>query len=324
MSKSVVNGRVLSAALVFALGCTGASAQSLTVYSSGPGDLAENLARGFEEHAGADVDLFQSTTGDVMARLESERNNPRADVVISASWDSAADLDAEGRLLNYTSQNADNVPDFLKTATFTAQGVSALSLAYNTQSDVPRPEEWSDLLDDVYTDEVSMPDPAQSGSAYDFVVGLVSDRGEEAWQLIEGLADQGLIVPGANRRALNPVLQGGRSVVFGAVDYIALGQAAQGETVEVIHPDSGTVIAPRPIMILESTDNPEQAKEFVDYVLSEEGQSMVANVFLMPSRADIPADRATIDELTVIDTDDDVAADREAILSRFQDITGGR
>lgn len=310
--------------LAAALAAGTVHADTLTVYSSGPGELAENLVRGFEEASGTDVSLFQSTTGDVMARLESERNNPQADVIISASWDSAADLDADGRLLSYTSENAQNVPDFLVTETYTAQGVSALSMAYNTESDVPRPEEWTDLRDSVYSGEVSMPDPAQSGSAYDFVAGLVSDRGEDAWTLLGDLADQGLIVPGANRAALNPVLQGGRSVVFGAVDYIALGQAARGESVEVIHPDSGTVIAPRPIMIQSQTDNPEQAKAFVDYVLSEQGQNMVADVFLMPSRADISADRATIDELTVIDTDDAVARDREALLGRFKEITEGR
>ncbi|WP_148255349.1 ABC transporter substrate-binding protein [Aidingimonas lacisalsi] len=315
---------VMTLTLVSVLGVSTAHGQELTVYSSGPGELANNLVSGFEEETGVDVNLFQSTTGDVMSRLEAERVNPQADVIISASWDSAADLEAEGRLLDYTSSNAESVPDFLVNDTYTAQGVAALSLAYNTQSDVPRPSEWEDLRDPVYTDQVSMPDPAQSGSAYDFVAGLVSDRGEDAWALLDVLADQGLIVPGANRAALNPVLQGGRSVVFGAVDYIALGQAARGESVEVIHPDSGTVIAPRPIMIQADTDQPDQAKSFVDFVLSETGQRMVADVFLMPARADIPADRATIDELTVIETKDDVAADREALLGRFKEVTEGR
>lgn len=301
-----------------------AFANELVVYSSGPGSLAENLVQGFEEQSGVDVALFQSTTGDVMARLESERNNPQADVIISASWDSAGDLDDQGRLLPYVSPNAETVPEFLVTDNYTAQGISALSIAYNTQSDVPRPTEWADLSDSVYTDQLTMPDPAQSGSAYDFVAGLVSQRGEEAWDLLGELADGGMIVPGANRAALNPVLQGGRSVVFGAVDYIVLGQAARGESVEVIHPETGTVIAPRPIMIQAETDQPDEAKAFVDYVLSEQGQEMVADVYLMPARADIDADRTTIDELTVINADEAVAADREALLSRFREVTEGR
>jgi iron(III) transport system substrate-binding protein len=38
------------------------------------------------------VTVFQATTGKVMARLEAEQANPQADVLISASWDTAEDL----------------------------------------------------------------------------------------------------------------------------------------------------------------------------------------------------------------------------------------
>jgi iron(III) transport system substrate-binding protein len=293
---------------------------TLTVYSAGPGALIDHLAADFTEETGIDVNVFQSTTGQVMARLESEQANPLADVVISASWDSAQSLNEEGLLHEYLSPNAETVPDFLKTQHYVAQGVSALALVWNRNSDVPKPTDWSDLTDEVYRDQVTMPDPAQSGAAFELISGLLTSMGEEGtWQLIEDLADNDMIVPGPNARALNPVLQGAKSVVFGAVDYISLGQQAEGETIEVIFPESGTVIAPRPIMILASTSLPNEAEQFVDFVLSEQGQARVAERYLMPSRTDIEALRPTIEELTLIEVDsEEMNAQREAILSRFR------
>lgn len=312
----------LGAGLLALPGLSAASA--LTVYSAGPGALIENLAADFTDQTGIEVNVFQSTTGQVMARLESEQANPLADVVVSASWDSAESLHADGLLHEYRSPNAETVPDFLKSDHYVAQGVSALALVWNRDSSVPQPADWSDLTDAAYRDQVTMPDPAQSGAAFELITGLLTALGEEAtWSLMDALADNEMIVPGPNARALNPVLQGAKSVVFGAVDYISLGQQAEGEAIEVIFPESGTVIAPRPMMILASTAMPDEAERFVDFVLSEQGQARVAERYLMPARTDIEALRPTLEELTLIEVDNEAMnAQRDAILTRFREATG--
>lgn len=326
MSKSLhtsVLGLTLSLSL--ALASTPLAANTLTVYTAGPGGLADALAEGFHAATGITVNVFQATTGQVMARLEAEEANPQADVVISASWGSAEDLYQRGLLLDYQSPNAATVPDFLKHSHYTAQGISALALAWNTQSGTPRPGEWTDLAAPEYLNQVTMPDPAQSGSAFDLVVGLEAAMGEAAWELLGALAQNQMIVPGPNAAALNPVLQGAKSVVFGAVDYISYGRAAAGESLEVIVPESGTVIAPRPMMILASTRQPESAQAFVDYVLSEDGQQKVAHTFLMPARTDIEGRRPGIAELNVIEVDPDaVSARRDDIIRRFNQVVLGR
>lgn len=312
--------RTATLAATLGLGASLAHADTLTFYSSGPGGLAEALAERFEAETGISVNLFQATTGQVMARLEAEEANPQADVVVSASWGSAEDMHERGLLMEYTSPHSEMVPDFLTHSNYVAQGVSALAIAWNTQSDTPRPSEWADLTDEAYRDLITMPDPAQSGSAFDLVAGLEAAMGDEAWELLAALADNDMIVPGPNAAALNPVLQGAKAVVFGAVDYISYGRAAEGETIEVISPESGTVIAPRPIMILESTDNAEAAQAFVDFVLSEAGQTMVAETYLMPARTDIEGLRPGINDLTIIEVDSDaVAARRAEIIERFNE-----
>ncbi|MFN3641804.1 MAG: ABC transporter substrate-binding protein [Gemmobacter sp.] len=305
-------------AAAFGLLGTLAQADTLTFYTAGPGGLADALAEAFKAETGITVNVFQGTTGQVMARLEAEEANPQADVVVSASWGSARDLHARGLLMEYLSPNAATIPDFLKHSHYAAQGISALAMVWNTQSGTPRPNEWADLTDAAYRDMVTMPDPAQSGSAFDLVAGLEAAKGDEAWALLAALAENKMIVPGPNAAALNPVLQGAKAVVFGAVDYISYGQAAKGETIEVIVPASGTVIAPRPMMILGSSANPDAARAFVDFVLSDAGQALVAKTWMMPARTDVAGLRPGIADLTVIAVDEDaVAARRDEIIARF-------
>lgn len=288
-----------SVALATGLAASAASAD-ITVYTAGPAKLIETLAAGFTAKTGAKVDVFQATTGKVMARLQAEAANPVADVVISASWDTATTMAKDGMLLPYTSPNAATVPDFLKTDTAVAQGVSALAIAWNPQSGTPKPADWADLATPAFKDLVTLPDPAQSGSMFELVAALDAAKGEA---LFSDLAADGAIVAGANADALNPVLQGAKAAVFGAVDYISLAAAAKGETLEVIFPASGTVIAPRPAMILKSTPHADEAKQFIDYMLSDEGQAMVAATYLMPARTDVAAKRPRIDELTLLPFD---------------------
>src|SRR5689334_7329086 len=101
------------------LATTSAFAQ-ITVYAAGPENLAEPLAEGFTKQTGIKVNLFQGTTGNVLARYESERNNPHADVVILASWPAAAALKAKGELVAYTSPGSKMVPAYLKDDSFVA------------------------------------------------------------------------------------------------------------------------------------------------------------------------------------------------------------
>lgn len=296
-----------------------ASAQSVTVYTAGPADLIENLAAGFTAETGIQVGVFQATTGQMMARLEAEAASPVADIVISASMDTARDFADQGLLLDYTSPNAENVPGFLKGDNWVVQGISALAIAWNPNSGTPKPTDWSDLAGSDYAALVTMPDPSQSGSAYELVAALTANE-NIGWDLFERLAKNEMIVPGANAAALNPVLQGAKAVVFGAVDYISFNGAKAGESIEVIFPAAGTVIAPRPMMILNSSRNPDEAKAFIDYVLSDEGQAMVAATNLMPSRTDVPADRPLISDLNILEVDP--ATDRSATLARFAEIFG--
>ncbi|MFC5386337.1 ABC transporter substrate-binding protein [Aquamicrobium segne] len=316
----LTNIRRAGLSVLAALTIAGTAHADVTVYTAGPASLIEKLAAGFTEESGIKVEFFQATTGKVMARIESEAANPVVDVLISASWDTATDFTARGWLLPYTSPNAKNVPDFLKSETTVAQGVSALAIAWNPNSGTPAPKEWADLAKPEYKDLVNLPDPAQSGATFELVAALEAQSG---WKLFEDLAANGAIVAGANAEALNPVLQGAKAAVFGAVDYISFNGKEKGESIEVIFPESGTVIAPRPAMILNWSKNQDEAKAFIDYMLSDAGQAIIAATNLMPSRTDIAANRPLINDLNILKIDSEaVYAGRADTLASFATIFG--
>lgn len=313
VKKGVVLAMALSAMML-------SSAHALTVYTAGPGSLAKSLASGFEQQTGVKVTVFQATTGKVMARLEAEQANPQADVLISASWDTAEDLQQRGWLLPFASANADQVPANLKSADYIAQGVSALGIVWNSKSGTPEPKEWRDLTQPAFKDKVTTPDPALSGASLDLLIGLQNSMGDQAWQLFDDLKKNGMVVSGPNAQAVTPVMQGAKAAVFGAVDYVSYGNIQQGESLKVIFPASGTVIAPRPMMILKTSQHADDAKAFIDYVLSPEGQARVADAWLMPARRDVAAKRPLLDALKVLPTTSEGSSERGAVLARFSQL----
>ncbi len=312
--SSVIKGVALTMALS---AISVSSAQALTVYTAGPGSLAKGLAAGYEKKTGVKVNIFQATTGKVMARMEAEQANPQADILISASWDTAEDLHNRGWLLPYQSQNAEKVPANLKTSDYVAQGISALGIVWNSKSGTPEPKEWQDLTATDFKDKITTPDPALSGASLDLLIGLQNGMGDAAWKLFEQLKQNGMVVSGPNAQAVTPVMQGAKAAVFGAVDYVSYGNIAQGESLKVIFPASGTVIAPRPMMILKTTQHADDAKAFVDYVLSPEGQALVADAWLMPARTDVTAKRPLLNDLKILPTTNDGNSERSDVLKRF-------
>src|SRR5262245_57332028 len=186
---------LLAATAVILVAAAHPAAADITVYTAGPANLINALAKGFTAKSGVKVNAFQATTGKVMARIEAEAANPSVDVLISASWDTATDFAKRKWTSAYQSPNAATVPDFLKTDGVVAQGVSALAITWNSKSKTPRPNEWTDLANPAYKNLVTIPDPTQSGSSFELVAALQLKYG---LKLFEDLKANGAIVPGPN------------------------------------------------------------------------------------------------------------------------------
>jgi iron(III) transport system substrate-binding protein len=297
------------------------AAQSVTLYTAGPEGLAKNIAGAFTDKTGIRVDVYQATSGDVLARLEAERAKVRADVVVLASWGEGLTVRQRGFVEPYTSPEVRKLRPQWSDGGLAAQGGAALALVVNSNEikKEQQPRSWFDLAGPLWKDSVTMPDPTLSGSAAEFMAVFVQIHGEKAWQFFANLARNGLSVPGPNNAALNPVLTGAKKATIAGVDYISYGQIAKGEKLAIHYPSEGTVVALRPIFVQQGAPHRDEARKLVDFMLSEEGQNLVSKTFLIPARADTRAQRPAPGEFKMFAPDwQFVEKYQTQLVSRFR------
>lgn len=111
------------------------------------------------------------------------------------------------------------------------------------------------------------------------MAGFVNEYG---WDVFESLAANGMTVPGANKAALEAVTTGEVGILVAGVDYNAYTSINKGEPLGIYYPEGGTVVNPRPAMILNTAPNADNAKAFIDYLFSDEAQQLVAEAYLLP------------------------------------------
>ncbi|WP_445479925.1 ABC transporter substrate-binding protein [Lysinibacillus irui] len=296
----------------------------LTVYSAGPDGLAANIQEAFEEKTGIKVEMFQGTTGKILSRLEAEKKNPAADVVVLASVASMDGLKTTDQLQSYQdAANKDNInSDWSdREGYFYGYSASALGIAYNTKNTTQIPEDWSDLAKAEWQNKINIPDPSLSGSAVDFLFGY-TEADNTAWSTIDTWKKNGLQVNGANKEALDAVITGEKNATIAGVDYMAYKAKADGEPVEIIYPKSGTVVSPRAVGILKEAKHVEAAKAYVDFLLSDEGQKLVADAYLLPGNKEIAVkNRAALDEIPQLHVDwIGAEAKQLEVLTKFTDL----
>lgn len=296
---------------------------SLTLYSANPQGLTDDLVAAFTEATGVQVDVFGGETGKITAKLDAEWENPQADIVYLASWAPAAKYAADDRTLAYKPFGYDTInPAWIgKDDKFIGRDGSALSLVINTNTAPSVPKDWADLTKPEFKDQVLMPDPRESGTARDLIAAMVASQGEDAtWKLFDELFANGMVVQGANGPALDDVTAGSHSVVFGGVDYSAYAAIKKGEALQVVLPSSGTTVTPRPVFILNSTKNEAAAKAFIDFMFAEQGQSISASKFMIPSQPSVPVASGAVafDDVKQLDfTWDDVSKSGKDVLAKF-------
>ena len=293
----------------------------VTVYMPSPAGLADKLAATFTEKTGVEVEQFQGTTGEILARLEAEQANPIADVVILASWSDGLSMKAGDKLVSYTPANAEKINEgwIDSDNMLFGSSASAVGVIYNTTVIPELNADWSELADAQYKDTIAIPDPEKSGACKDFLAGFVTGT-QDGEAVLQSWADNGLTVPGANKAALEAVTTGEKGILIAGVDYNAYSSMSKGEPLNIYYPASGTVVNPRPAMILKTAPNMENAKAFVDFLFSDEAQQLVADAYLLPGRSDVQCEnRTNLSDIPQIPTDwekmMEVASDTAAKLN---------
>jgi len=284
------------------------TSKEVTVYMPSPTDLDDDIKAGFEAKYGITVNLWTGTTGEITAKLAGEESNPLADVVVLASWSDGLSMKNDGKLLSYQAANYDKMSDGMLDSDYTLYGTSASAVGVlYTKSAFPNglSADWADFGTSAYSKyAMAIPNPQKSGACKDFIAGF-STGVTNGDSIMASWINNGLKNGGGNKNALSALKSGTYDILIAGVDYNAYSDIQAGEEIGFYYPAGGTVINPRPAMIMKTAPHQDTAKLFMDYLLSDEAQTMVANYYLIPGRKDIAcnSNRTQTSEIPTYTTD---------------------
>ncbi|MFP7254736.1 ABC transporter substrate-binding protein [Terribacillus goriensis] len=305
----------------------GEIAGTLSFYTSQPDADAQKLVEGFEKrYPEVEVETYRSGTEEVISKLNAEKmaGDVQADVLLVADSVTFEDLKEQDMLQAYESGELDSVPDEFEDADhyYTGTKIMATGIVANTESgDVPT--SWSALEEADAKAQAVMPSPLYSGAAA-YNLGVLTRQDAFGWEFYEKLKIQETAVVKGNGDVLKSVASGDKQ--YGViVDYLAARAKADGSPVELVYPEEGVPVITEPIGITKDTDNPAAAEAFVDYVLSEEGQKLAAELGYTPIREgiDAPEGLKTYDDMKVLQADTEALyTSRNKDKQQFEDLFG--
>ncbi len=314
-------------ALVGLVSSAASAEQKLFVYTSMKESMIGDLKTAFvKKHPDVKVDFQSAGAGKLMAKIAAERESGKimADVLWTSEVPDFYQLKAQGILLPYIPQDIKAIlnplPDY--DGSFTAVRLGTLGIAYNTRLIKEAPKTWADLQKPAFKGAYGIANPALSGTAYMSVAVLSRAFG---WPYFEALRANGAKMGKGSGQVVDDTASGDL-VASLAVDYITLDKVDKGATLALVFPPEMLVI-PSPIAIFRNSPNVEAAKKFVDFVLSKDGQVIIANEGTLPVRADVkvperyklpPVDEA-MKRAMKIDYKQ-IMAEKEATIKKFTDI----
>jgi iron(III) transport system substrate-binding protein len=294
--------RIATAALLAVFATTANAAEGrLVLYTSQPNTDAQQTADAFKaKYPNVEIEWVRDGTTKIMAKLraEIEAGQPQPDLLLIADVVTMEGLKAEGRLMVYPEADLSAFDTGLvdKDKNYFSTKLITTGIVYNTKAPFV-PASWSDLTRPEAKGLVTLPSPLTSGAAMIHTVTLTSNL-PQGWDFYKALADNGAHASGGNGDVLKAVAGGDK--LFGmVVDYMPIREKAKGAPVEFVFPTEGVSAVTEPVAILSTAKNPEAAKAFIDFLLSEDGQKLAASQGYIPARNGValPAgypDRAAI------------------------------
>jgi len=171
----------------------------LNILGSYHEDMVRRLAEMFRDETGCNVSYIRLPTGEGVARLAAEKDNPTFNVYIGGTVDAHENLKHKGILAAYHSPVENEIqseyidPD----GVWKAQYIEVLSIGVNMErweqeySGYELPSTLQDLLNPAFKGEIVTPDPTTSGTGYTFISSVLQLMGEEeGWEFIEAFNGQ--------------------------------------------------------------------------------------------------------------------------------------
>ena len=318
----------LTAALLSSTAMAEDISGKLVLYTSQPNADAQKTVDAFQaKHPGVEVEWIRDGTTKVMAKLraEFEAGAPQPDVLLIADMVTMEGLEAEGRLMAYPEADTaaydaalmDDEGHYFSTKLITT------GIIYNTGAEMV-PASYKDLLKDGVKDKLAMPSPLTSGAATIHMAAITNHK-DLGWDFYQGLADQGANPKGGNGGTYKAIA-GGEKLYGFVVDFLPIREMAKGAPVAFVFPEEGVSAVTEPVAILSTAQNPDAAKAFVDFLISEDGQQLASDMGYLPAHPGItpPEGFPALTDIKLLDFDPAQALeDDQANKMKFSEIFGG-
>ena len=317
-----------------------AQAQSLSLLCNATIDWCELMKNKFEAETGIKTSMVRRSSGESYAQIRAESANPKTDVWWAGTGDPHLQAAAEGLTEVYKSPSlpklqpwAQKVADASGNRTVGIY-LGALGYSYNEKmlasKKLPAPKCWSDLADAKYKDEVQMPDPNSSGTAYTILATLVQLMGEDkAFAFMKSMHKN---VNQYTKSGVAPSQAVGRGETLIGVSFMhdLIVPKLGGLPVTLVTPCEGTGYEIGSMSIIKGARNMTEAKRFYEFALRPDIQSLAPSVkaYQIPSNmtATVSAESIKPSEVKLIDYDQAKFGSsevRKRLLKRWTDEVSG-
>jgi iron(III) transport system substrate-binding protein len=262
--------------------------QKLMVYTSMKESLIGEIRDSFiKKYPNIQFDYYSAGAGKLMAKIAAERQSGKlaTDVLWTSEVPDFYQLKKQKILQKYVSPQAKYVVSPVKDpeGEFTPARLGTLGIAYNTTKIKVAPKNWQEVFNKEYTNGFGIANPALSGTAMVSVAMLQKVLG---WEFFEKARANGAKMGQGSGQVVDDTASGDLKACIG-VDYIVIDKIKKGATIGFVYPKEMLVV-PSPVAIFKGTPNLKAAKIFVDFLLSKQGQTIIANNYTLPIRLDVP------------------------------------
>jgi iron(III) transport system substrate-binding protein len=292
----------LTAPLVLAwiVGWTSApacAADVVNVYSIWPENWARPMFEEFEKATGIKVNFVRFSSGEALARVIAEKNNPRVDVLFGGPVETHAAGIKEGVWEPYKPPSFNVLPNRLRQpdGQWVAIADDPLVFMSNTkflkENNLKPPTSWGDLLNPAYKNMIQMADARTSGTAVTRIFSILEVNGRDetkAFDYMKKLRPNVQLYTKSGGGGTLPVGLGQAGAgIFFIVD--SLDTKQKGYDVTISFPKEGIGTSAEAIALLKGAKNPDTGKKLIDWAASPAMQSLFAKykINFVPAHPDV-------------------------------------
>jgi iron(III) transport system substrate-binding protein len=270
--------------VAFATGVKEAETKELNVLMTPQEEWCQGMKQEFEKLTGIRVNYVRMSSGEALARIRAEKNNPQFDIWWGGPIDSFIAAKQEGLLEPYNSPNYANLLDQkkYKDAENYWVGIYVGSLGFCTNKNwlaahpgVKAPTSWQDLLRPEFKGQIMVAHPSTSGTSYTALATILQIMGEEkGWEYIKKYAAQVHTFTKSGAAPAKFVGQGEAAVGIVFSHDIVNEIENNKLPLEMTFPSEGTGYEIGGMALIKGGKNVANAKKWFDWAISPEGQAL--------------------------------------------------